>query len=294
MTNRKFRDAGFTPVVAYLLIASLFLAISFLLFKKIGNAQYIYLFLSLPFFSRLSNRERNDFLRINFLEHYYRRIRLVENLLLALPFALFLCWERCFLLIIPLIIISLIFSMIRMKNVLSFTMPTPFSKYPFEFSMGFRNTFFLFPIPYYFTAMAVLHDNFNLGAVALIFIFLIVCSYYFKTDNSFYVWIFSLSPKNFLRHKIKKAILYTFLLCVPVLLTLIIFYWQDAWILLIGFLLGCLLLMMIIYAKYSAFPDDIGITEMMLIVASICFLLFFIIIPHFRSRAIEKLNTVLE
>ena len=294
MTNRKLRDLGFTPAIAYVLIAVLFLIISFSLFHKIDYAQYIYLTFPLPFFSRLANRQRNDFLKVTFLECQYKIIRLTENLLVALPFALFLCWKQCFLAIIPLITISILYSMLKIKNFQPFVLPTPFSKHPFEFSVGFRNTFYLFPVAYYLTAMAVLHDNFNLGMIALGLVFIITCSFYFRADANYYVWIFNLSPSRFLRYKIKKAFLYTFLLCLPILLILNIFYWTNGWILLLVFLLGCLLLMTVIFAKYASFPDDIGIGETLLLVISIVFFpLLFIMLFYFRNKAIEKLNSVL-
>ena len=294
MANRKLREMGFTPVVAYLLIMSLFLAISFSLFAKTDYAQYFYLVLPLPFFSHLSNRQRNDFLQTNFLERQYKIIRLTENLLIALPFALFFCWEQCFFAIIPLFIIAILYSMLKNRNFGHFVLPTPFSKHPFEFSVGFRNTFYLFPLAYYLTLMAILYDNFNLGVVSLGFVILAVCSFYFRADNIYYVWIFNLSPSHFLRYKIRKAFLYAFSLCLPVLLSLSVFYWTDSWILWLVFLLGCVCLATVIFAKYATFPDDIGIGETLLLLISVAFFpLLFIMIFYFRNKAIEKLNSVL-
>ena len=43
------------------------------------------------------------------------------------------------------------------------TIPTPFSKKPFEFSTGFRRSFFMFPIAYILTFIAIRVDNFNLA-----------------------------------------------------------------------------------------------------------------------------------
>jgi hypothetical protein len=294
MTNRKLRAMGFTPIVAYLLIAGLFLAGSFSLFHKIDSAQYLYLIFPLPFFSHLSNRQRNDFLRVTFLECQYKIIRLMENMLVALPFVLFLCWEQCFLAIIPLLFISILYSLLKIKTFNHLVLPTPFSKHPFEFSVGFRNTFYLFPLAYYLTLMAILHDNFNLGVVALGFLMLIVCSFYFRADNIYYIWIFNLSPARFLRYKIKKAFFYTFLLSVPILLSMSVFYWENCWILWLGFLLGCVFLATVIFTKYATFPDDIGIGEtIFLVISAVFFPLLFIMIFHFKNKAIEELNSVL-
>lgn len=295
MTNRKLKDVGFYPIVAYLLIAGLFLAVSTLLFHWIDYAQYIYIAFPLPFFSHLSDGQRNDFLKINFFERQYKTIRLMENLLIALPFALFLCWEQCFLSIILLIAISILFSWVKVKKKFSFVLPTPFSKHPFEFSVGFRNTFYFSLIIYYLTVMAIVYDNFNLGVVTLGFMWIVCCTFYFRADNIYYVWIFNLSPSRFLFCKIKKAILYASLLCVPILLSLSIFYLGSIWILLLVFLLGCVFLAMVVFTKYAAFPDDIGVGETLLLVISALFpYMLFPMIFYFRKEAIKKLKTVLE
>lgn len=294
MFNRKLKDFGFNLIVAYLLIVGLFLAISFYLFYKIEYAHYIYLLFPLPFFFRLSDRGRSDFMKINFSRRQYKTIRIIENLLVSLPFVLFLSWKQCLFTIMSLIIISILFSVVKVKNKFSFVAPTPFFKNPFEFTVGFRNTYLLFLIAYFLTVMSILHDNFNLGAAALGFVFMVICSFYFRTDNIYYIWIFNLSPSRFLRYKIKQALLYTLLLCVPILLSLSIFYWEYSWILLVGSSIGCLLIIMFIFAKYAAFPNDVDIMEFVIIIFSIIFLpLFFVVIFYFRNKAIEKLNTIL-
>jgi hypothetical protein len=183
---------------------------------------------------------------------------------------------------------------LKIRSFRRLALPTPFSKHPFEFSVGFRNTFYLFPLAYYIAVMAIIHDNFNLGVAALGFVFIIVSGFYFRADNIYYVWNFNLSSSRFLRYKIKKALLYTFLLCVPILLSLSIFYLANAWILWLVFLLGSVFLTTVIFAKYATFPDDIGIGETLILVISVIFFpLLFIMIFYFRNKAIEKLNSVL-
>ena len=294
MMNRKLREMGFIPAAAYLLVTGLFLALSYSLFEKIDYAQYIYLVFPVFFFARLSNRQRNDFLKTTFFERQYKMIRLAENLLIALPFALFLCWKHCFLAIIPLLVLSILYSILKIKSFIHLTLPTPFSKHPFEFCVGFRNTFYIFPIAYYVTVMAILHDNLNLGVVALGLVIIVVCGFYLRADNVFYIWTFSLSPSRFLRYKIKKALLFTFLLCVPILLILSIFHWEYCWVLGIVFLFGSLFLATVIFAKYAAFPNDIGIGETVILMTSALFFpLLFIMVFYFKHKAIEKLNSVL-
>jgi len=294
LTNRKLKDFGFNIIAGYLLIIASFLLLSFYLFHKVSYAQYIYLLFPLYFFIRLSNRERNDFLKINFPEWQYQKIRIIENLLITLPFALFLCLKQGFLVAAILIVMSVLFSVIRIRKKITIVIPTPFSKHPFEFTVGFRNSFFLFPVAYYVATMAIVHNNFNLGVVSLGIVTGVVCCFYFFADNIYYIWIFSFSPSRFLNYKIKKALLYTSLLSAPVLLSLSVFDWQNCWILWLGFILGCLILVMFIFAKYAAFPNEVGIKEFVLIGGAIvCFPLILFIPVYFRNKAIEKLKPIL-
>jgi len=293
MNSRKLREMGIHPAWACLLVVGLFLATSILLFERVTFAQYFYLFFPLSFLHNLSNVRRNDFLRTVFFERQYRIIRLIENLLVALPFVLFLFWQQYFFAIVLLIAISTLFSLINIRQAFSFMLPTPFFKHPFEFSVGFRSSFLFFPIIYYVVAMAILHDNFNLGAVALGVVFMVVSGFYFWADNEYYVWIFNCSPSHFLRYKIKKAIGYTFSLCVPILLALSVFYLESSWILWLVFLLGNLFLVMIIYAKYAAFPNDINLVKAFFLLVIFPPSLF-VLIFYFRYKAIQKLNTILK
>jgi len=280
-------------MLACLLAIGLFLAVSILLFERVAFAQYVYLIFPLSFLSLLSDVQRNDFLQTIFFRRQYKAIRLIENLLIALPFALFLLWKQSFFAALLLMAIAILFSLINVRQTSSFSLPTPFSKHPFEFSVGFRSSFLFFPIIYYAVAMAILHDNFNLGVVALGVVFMVVCGFYFWAENEYYVWIFNTSPSHFLRYKIKTAITYTFFLCVPILLALSVFYWDSSWILWLVFLLGNLLLVMIIYAKYATFPNDINLFKAFFLLVIFPPSLF-VLIFYFRNKAVQKLNTLLQ
>ena len=51
---------------------------------------------------------------------------------------------------------------ILFRTSLNFSMPTPFSKNPFEFTTGFRRTLLIFPLAYALTVIAINVDNLNL------------------------------------------------------------------------------------------------------------------------------------
>jgi hypothetical protein len=221
-------------------------------------------------------------------------IRLLENLLVVLPFVIFLLYKQQFYPILILVSISVLMILINFKTSYHFTIPTPFHKRPFEFTVGFRNTFPLFLLAYGLTIIAVVVGNFNLGIFALMLIFLTVLSFYVKPENEYFVWSYSKTPAGFLFDKIKTAFLYVFYLCVPALLLLSLFFFEEFGILLLFTLLGYLYLTMIICAKYAAYPNEMNIAQVIIIVLSFVFPpLLLVFIPFLANQSIYKLNGLL-
>ena len=142
--------------------------------------------------------------------------------------------------------------------------------------------------------MAVLSGNFNLGIFALILILFICMTYYTDPENEFFVWIFSMTPKGFLFHKIKIALLFSTLLSLPVTIVLSIFFPGNI-IAVIGFqCLGYLYLIAVILAKYSVYPVKINLPQFVLLAVSIPFPpLLLVLLPFFYLKSVTRLNDLL-
>ena len=297
MTNRKLSD-GSRLIIGYflaLLILLVFIGSSIGLFLYTTYAPYIYIFVSLYFTTKLSEIKRNDFLKIHFGNGRYRKVRILENLIVALQFIIFLIYKHCFYTTIFLFVITVLIALLSFKTTYHFTIPTPFYKKPFEFTVGFRNSFFVFFIAYGLAIIAVAVDNFNLGAFALLLIFLPVLGYYLKPENEYFVWSHSLTPAKFLVEKIKIAFVFSSCLCSPVLILLGIFYFENLGVLLLCILLGNLYLITLILAKYSAYPNEIDFAQA--IIMAICLIfppMLIAIIPFFASQSVNKLKVFLK
>ena len=297
MNKRKLSDE-FCPIVGYILavlLIFLFFGASIFLFHITGFAPYIYVLVSLYYTSKLSEIRRNDFLKIHFGNKRYRKVRILENLIIALPFIIFLIYKQQFYQTIFLVTITVLIAFFNMKTSYQVTIPTPFYKKPFEFTAGFRNTFFLFFIAYGLAIIAVTVDNFNLGVFSLMLIFLTVLVYYLKPENEYFVWSYSHTPKRFLFKKIGIAFLFTFYLCSPVLILLSIFYFENLGVLLLFSLLGYLYLIMLVLAKYSAYPNEMDLVQAIIITFCFTFPPFLIIaIPFFAGKSVNKLKVFLK
>jgi uncharacterized membrane protein YsdA (DUF1294 family) len=70
---------------------------------------------------------------------------------------------------------------------------------------------------------------------------------------------------------------------------------ENIGILLLCFLLGSVILVMMISAKYSAYPEEINIPELTLIGFSLFFPPFLIaVIPYFLHKSIKQLKNILK
>lgn len=295
MISRQLKEAGFNPVLGISLLVIGFSAFSRFLFQKTEYAGYIYVFTALSVIVKLSERKRAEFLKISFKDLGWMKIRLAENLIAAVPFVVFLCYKQLFLFAFLLMILVSLMAITSFRTRFNSTIPTPFSGKPFEFTVGFRNTFYLFLGIYILTFIAIKVDNFNLGVFSMLLVFAFSMSYYAKPEDELFVWIHSLTPKEFLFEKMKPALKYSTLLNLPVIIALGIFYPFDLHFIGLFLLLGYLFLICMILAKYSVYPNEMNLVEVILIAFCVAFSpLLLIIIPYFYSKSMKSLNHLLK
>lgn len=295
LLSRKLRDFGIHPIIGIILSVIGFIILSIYLFYKTQFAAYIYIFMALSFVGRLSEIRRNDFLNQCFNSTNYIFIRLIENAIVTVPFILFLIFKGEYFCILVLVSVAVAMTLIKFGWTLSFTVPTPFGKRPFEFIIGFRNSYFLFPLVYALCIIGVSVDNFNLSAFSLVLIFLISILYYSNPEPPYYVWSYNLSPRAFLLEKIQIGLRQATILISPPLIIIPCFYSIEYRSILIILLIGYCYLITIILAKYSAYPEEMSLPQAILLGTSILFPPFLIgLIPFFYLESKKQLKHILE
>lgn len=294
MANRRLRAFGLAPVLAYPLGLILFVGLSFYIFYKTPHAAYLYPVLALSLVANLSKKERNVFLQYCFPERKYQRLRIIENLLVAVPFILFLIVKMAFLEALGLMLLAILLSFIKAGSFYDYRLPTPFYRYPFEFTVGFRKAFLFLLLVYFVATMGFWVDNFNLSIFALVLIFTTTLTFYTVPEAPFYVWIFAQKPNQFLLHKIWIAVTYANLLALPISIAALILYPSFWWVILLAQLVGTFFLVAVILAKYADFPKEIGLPAAIFLAVAIPFPpVLLLIIPYFYKRAIQRLNQFL-
>lgn len=287
-------DFGIPLSVGYTLITFIFILLSNYLFERLEYANYVYALFALSFVLKLSDTKRNDFLKSIFNKTDYKILRILENIIFCSPFTVFLIYQKQF--VIPFILIFCVtfVAMFNFRLNLNVTIPTPFGKKPFEFPVGFRKTFYIFPIAYFLTYISISIKNFGLGIFSMLIIGFTCFSYYSKIENEYFVWNYNLSPKEFLVEKTKTCLIYFTLLNLPITITLSISFFKEIDILIVFLLLCYTYLVAIVFAKYSSFPNEINISQIILIAISLLFPpILLVFIPLSYSQSIKKLNTVL-
>ena len=287
-------DFGLPILIGYAILPVVFVLLSNYLFEKTEFANYVYGLFALIFISKLSEPKRNDFLKSIFNTYNYKKLRIVENIIYCLPFTLFLIYKKQFVFSITLNLFVICTMLFNFSTNLNAVIPTPFGKKPFEFTVGFRKSFYVFPIAYFLTYISVSVGNFNLGIFSMLLIGIICFSYYSKIENDYFVWNYNLSPKEFLIEKTKTCLLFFTFLILPIIITLGFSFISQIDILIVFILLCYAYLITIIFAKYSSFPNDMSISQGILIGLSLVFPpILILFIPLFYSQSIKKLNAIL-
>lgn len=291
---RKLNDLGFNPLISFVLAASFFIGISELLFYKTTLASYFLIGIAVFISIQSNSQAKLEFVRMTFGDVDAKRIQLVESLFIALPFIISLLIHSAFWQTALLIILLFVFTYFTFSFSKQSFIPTPFSKKPFEFTIGFRKTVLFILAAYGLTIIALLVNNFQLGIFSYLVLFMICISFYGQPEEPFFVWIHAKNPKEFLFEKLKIATIYSSLLISIPVLTLLFFYPFDAWIILLFVLIGFVFLWTSILAKYASFPEEINITYSFLIIicAPVPVLLLFLM-PFFYKKALHSLKELL-
>jgi hypothetical protein len=295
MTNRKIKEVGINPLLGYMLSLVAFILLSEYIFQKSEFAKYLVALICISLVFKLSDSHRTDFLHTVFGDSLKKKIRILENLIVSIPFVAVLLYKHAFPEAILLLVITILIATYSYHTHFNFSIPTPFSKRPFEFLVGFRKTFYIFPIAYTLTVIAINVDNLNLGIFSMMLIFLTSLSYFTKPEQAYYVWIHAETPKIFLMNKIITATKYSAFLVGPILISLLIFYPNEFKVIVLFFLIGMAFAWTIILAKYSAYPGEMNLPEIILLVFSLYFPpLLLAVIPFFYSKSARKLNILLD
>lgn len=292
--ERFLRGWGLAPWLVYVLVPILFVGIGLLVLERPNYFAYIIASLSLSGYNWLSGRKRNDFLLLHFGKSVFRKIRLIENGLVTLPFLLVFLFTGFWALALVQLLVGGAMTLRIGNRLSSFTLPTPFSRHPWEFALGFRKYWWLLLIAAFLLIMGIRAENFELSAFSWFITVFGATAFYQKPEPGFFVWIHAMTGRQLLNRKLLFGGLHLVMLGLPFVIALVVFF-PEQWLLIAaGQLLAMLYLAMVITIKYTAYPNEIDIVKAFIMGAGFILppLLLFII-PYHYQRAARQLGLVL-
>jgi hypothetical protein len=292
--NRAIDAFGLPPSWGYVLGLALFVAFSGGLFARVAYAEYVYVAVAFSWIARLSETKRNDFLQTCFVGKAYRRVRLFENAIAILPFALFLLIKGAWIGFVLVWVACVAGTFYRVRVGKQAVIPTPFGRVPFEFVIGFRATFLFLFLLYgvSWTAMAV--GNGELAVLMILLVFYVCLNYYNTVEADYWVWSHSLTPRQFLHQKIRTAFIQSTWLVLPVCLPMLVVFFNHASVIALFMLLGYAFLAFAIIQKYTVFPEMVNVGHALLMVICLMFFpILVIVLPMLYARALKNLAHIL-
>ena len=292
--NRHFTDFDLHPVLGYVFAIVIFILGSSGVFLFGNYSPYAYTFIGFGVATALGGERRNNFLRNCFSKSDYIRIRITENFLVTLPFDCFLVYKGVHLLAVLLTFIAILMAFVDFKTKSNLTIPTPFSKKPFEFSVGFRKTFISFIFAYFLAFKAVESNNFKISFLSYLLIGITCFSYYNKPEDKLLIWIYNFSATRFLWHKMLTALWHVTILCLPVLVLIAGFYPTEIISQLVAILIIYVVLTTAILIKYSSLGQiNHSITKLVMISVFLPPLLI-VVLPMLYSTSIKNIRHILQ
>jgi hypothetical protein len=289
--TRFLREIGIHPLLAILFFTAVFIIISFKIVHSISHGQWVYILLSTTLHSRIKNTE---LLNISFPRKTLRLLRVVEACLFSIPFSLFLMASQFYLEATLLLLLNGTFSLVEIRTNLSYYLPTPFQKRPFEFIVGFRKTWLIILLLYILCIIAMSVGNLNLGLVSIGFMYFTMLGYYVKPENEVFIWMYHLSPGKFLIKKAITALSYSSILATPLIFTMY-FNFPESWISITIILYGgSILIILGMLNKYCYFPQESELINGILIGLGILFPpLLPVIFIYLSNKASQNLKKYL-
>lgn len=295
MLNRQLKDFGLHPILGYVALMLAFVTVTEVLYVKTEYGAWLICVMAFSTVLRFSSKSRSEFLSLTFGDWMKKKIRWIENMIICLPFLISMLFHRAFEAAAITLLLASFMALVHFLKSREWVIPTPFSKKPYEFAVGFRNTWFLFPVILVLIGMAVKVDNANLSIFALVLLQLMIITYYLKPEDEFYIWIYSKTPRQFLQSKLMTATQFSFLLSAPFIALIGFLFPGSIHIALIFMAFGLVFLWTVILAKYTAHPREIHLPEM--VILGLCLylpILFLFSIPYFYTKAIQRLSILLK
>lgn len=261
--SRLFDENGLIPIFGFVGIPILLILLGQLIYMREDYGPYAIAGLS-ALFSMDMARLDLQFRRSLYGKWTATYIALLESLVLALPFLLLLLWHQNWPLAGALLGLCTL-TPFTIGSISRKAIKTPFYKIPFEFIRGFRMYWPLYIFLFFILFQAISVHNFNLGAFVLGACSISSLFFYSYQEPPSYVIDDIRNENSFLFSKLRHAWFGNLILC-SVITAILLFFFTDNWLLITGIIIaGQILLSAMVLAKYSAYPRDMQLPQIIML-----------------------------
>jgi hypothetical protein len=292
--NRKLVKTGFNLTIFWLIVPIFLFLISKHLIERGTNSAWILIFLFAAIFQVSNAKLHRDFLITNIGLQKIRAIRILRNLLLAIPLLMMLIISGKYQQSLALTIIAISAAFLKVPQTNARRIPTPYRKYPFEFITGFRRFFWIWLILPPSIWLGSAYNNYSIALFALSIVMLVQIQFYNVQEPLWYVWNESKTPSEFLFHKFKIGTI-----CSTIANTIPAFFVgailpESIWMVASMVMLALVMTIFTILSKYAWIPNQISTLQGILFASNLFFppLLLFTI-PYLYKKAENNLKNYL-
>lgn len=292
--RRQIEETGLHFIAGLLILAFIYLFLFLLIRAYPQYTPILVLYLALSMLYRLNTQQRVDFLKSTFLKKQYRTVRLLENTLCVLPFIPLLVYSQQWWELLVLLVLPFLFLLDVVRGKVDYTIYTPFKSTAFEFIILFRKFWLFVLLTYIVCVIGLYYENSMLCIMLMVGVVFFAVSAYDLMEEEYVLWNYTLSPKAFIKHKLRVGAVQLSILLAPMLLMVSLF---DPGALLWGavaWAVGVLLIVLTILMKYSVYPRRVGIVEIVQCIP-LAFIPFLIIafFPFYYRKAAKNLENYL-
>jgi hypothetical protein len=289
--NRKLLQIGFNLNLFWSIVPAIFILSALHIIQNGENSTWILVaFLTLLFQNKNSTLHQ-EFLDTNIGKGKIILIRLIRNLLLALPFVISMLYFGKVLHTLALIVIAMIGAYWLTPKLKPMIISTPFRKYPFEFIIGFRRYFWIWLLLIPTIYLSYTYQNDAIAIFVFAVILLVQLQFFSYQEPTWYIWNEAKSPTEFLFFKIKIGMICNFIsITIPTLILFIVL--PNSFLLIVSiWAFSFVLCAFSILNKYAYIPNQLAALQGFLFTLNLIFppLLLFSI-PYLFKKAEQNLK----
>ncbi len=254
---RFFSFNGIHPLIGIVVLLFLFTIASVTIFQKLPYAVWIYVVLALFSLLELQPAKMNVILRQQLTADTFFKAKLLENILVTIPFLVFLGykmeWGAATLLLVTIVPYSY-YSFSLPKPKLS-VLPSPFPAYAFEYHNMFRMVMPVYAIHLLLLIVGVISGNFYVMLVPFFLLLFVMQTAYGLPEEASYIWLYRCNAARFLQKKMLALLIAYAGSFLPFLLTGLVFYPSSFGIVLLCFIAGLIAMLGALFIKYQFYPS---------------------------------------